>query len=49
MRVLVAGIGNIFLGDDGFGGAVARRLLERELPGGVRVVDFGIRGMDHWC
>ncbi len=45
-RILVAGIGNIFLADDGFGVAVARRLAERDLPGGVRVVDFGIRGMD---
>jgi hydrogenase maturation protease len=45
-RILVAGIGNIFLGDDGFGVAVARRLAERALPDGVQVVDFGIRGMD---
>ncbi len=45
-RVLVAGIGNIFLGDDGFGVAVSRRLAERELPAGVDVRDFGIRGMD---
>ena len=45
-RVLVAGIGNIFLGDDGFGVAVAQRLTERRLPAGVNVVDFGIRGMD---
>jgi len=45
-RVLVAGIGNVFLGDDGFGVEVARRLLTRELPAGVDVVDFGIRGMD---
>lgn len=45
-RVLVAGIGNIFFGDDGFGAAVARRLLERPMPAGVEVVDFGIRGMD---
>lgn len=45
-RVLVAGIGNIFLGDDGFGSYVARRLLGRALPRGVRVVDFGIRGFD---
>jgi hydrogenase maturation protease len=43
---LVACIGNIFLADDGFGVAVARRLLQRPLPEGVRVVDFGIRGMD---
>lgn len=45
-RILVAGIGNIFLGDDGFGVEVVRRLAERALPDGVRVVDFGIRGMD---
>ena len=45
-RVLVAGIGNVFLGDDGFGVAVAQRLAGRELPAGVRVVDFGIRGID---
>jgi hydrogenase maturation protease len=48
--VLVAGIGNIFLGDDGFGPEVARALLTGdrgvvELPDGVRVVDYGIRGM----
>ncbi len=45
-RVLVAGIGNIFLGDDGFGAAVAQRLAERELPPGIEVADFGIRGLD---
>jgi hydrogenase maturation protease len=45
-RVLVAGIGNVFLGDDGFGVAVAQRLAGRALPAGVRVVDFGIRGID---
>jgi hydrogenase maturation protease len=45
-RVLVAGVGNVFLGDDGFGVEVVRRLAERELPDGVEVVDFGIRGMD---
>ena len=45
-RVLVAGIGNIFLGDDGFGVEVVRRLVERPLPEGVEVKDFGIRGMD---
>jgi hydrogenase maturation protease len=44
--ILVAGIGNIFLGDDGFGVEVARRLTQRELPAGVKVADFGIRGMD---
>ena len=45
-RVLVAGIGNVFLGDDGFGVELARRLARRELPAGVDVADFGIRGMD---
>ncbi|MEV0590692.1 hydrogenase maturation protease [Nonomuraea cavernae] len=45
-RVLVAGIGNIFLGDDGFGVEVARRLAREERAAGVDVVDFGIRGMD---
>jgi len=44
--VLVAGIGNVFLADDGFGVEVARRLAQRELPAGVKVADFGIRGMD---
>lgn len=44
--ILVAGIGNIFLGDDAFGVEVAQRLLQRELPREVRVVDFGIRGID---
>ena len=45
-RVLIAGIGNIFLGDDGFGVEVTRRLAGRGLPEGVEVKDFGIRGMD---
>ena len=45
MRALVAGIGNIFFADDGFGVEVARRLDEREVPAGVRVADFGIRGV----
>jgi hydrogenase maturation protease len=44
--VLVAGIGNVFLGDDGWGVALAGRLAVRALPRGVDVVDFGIRGMD---
>ncbi len=44
--VLVAGIGNVFMGDDGFGVEVAGRLLRSELPAGVHVEDFGIRGMD---
>lgn len=46
LRVLVAGIGNVFLGDDGWGVALAGRLAARALPRGVDVVDFGIRGMD---
>jgi hydrogenase maturation protease len=45
-RILVAGIGNVFLGDDGFGVELASRLAERPLPDGAEVVDFGIRGMD---
>ena len=45
-RVLIAGVGNVFLGDDGFGVEVVRRLAGRELPEGVEVADFGIRGMD---
>src|SRR6185436_14619977 len=44
--ILVAGIGNIFLGDDAFGCEVVRRLSGREWPDNVRVVDFGIRGFD---
>lgn len=45
-RLLVAGIGNIFLGDDAFGVEVAQRLMRRPQPEGVRVADFGIRGID---
>jgi hydrogenase maturation protease len=45
-RILIAGIGNIFLGDDAFGSEVARRLQQQKLPDEVRVVDFGIRGFD---
>jgi hydrogenase maturation protease len=45
-RILVAGIGNIFLADDGFGVEVVKRLAERELPENVEVRDFGIKGMD---
>ena len=44
--VLVAGIGNLFLSDDGFGPEVVRRLAQQDdLPAGVKVVDYGIRGM----
>jgi hydrogenase maturation protease len=45
-RILVAGVGNVFLGDDGFGVALADRIARRQLPAGVDVADFGIRGMD---
>ena len=45
-RILVAGIGNIFLGDDAFGVEVAQLLATQTMPEGVRVVDFGIRGFD---
>ncbi len=45
-RILLAGIGNVFLGDDGFGVALADRLACGALPDGVDVRDFGIRGMD---
>ncbi len=45
-RILIAGIGNIFLGDDGFGVEVAGALSNIGLPSEVRVADFGIRGLD---
>lgn len=45
-RVLVAGVGNVFRGDDAFGCEVARSLLSRILPPGVRVKDYGTRGHD---
>ncbi|MBO2450782.1 hydrogenase maturation protease [Actinomadura barringtoniae] len=46
MKILVAGVGNIFLSDDGFGVEVARRMAgATDLPGGVDVGDFGIRGI----
>jgi hydrogenase maturation protease len=44
-RILVAGLGNIFCGDDGFGVEVVRRLSTQVLPASVRVVDFGIRAL----
>jgi len=44
-RMLVAGVGNIFLGDDGFGVEVARLLATEDLPGWVRVADYGISGL----
>jgi hydrogenase maturation protease len=45
-RILIACVGNIFLGDDGFGVEVARRLAGRPLPPEVILKDFGIRGFD---
>ena len=45
-RILVAGIGNIFLDDNAFGVEVVKRLAAKRLPPGVEVVDFGIRGLD---
>lgn len=45
-QILIAGIGNVFLGDDAFGVEVVAELARRDLPGQVRVCDFGIRGLD---
>jgi hydrogenase maturation protease len=45
-KILISGIGNIFLADDGFGVEVAARLAQHPFPSGVRVADFGIRGFD---
>ncbi len=45
-RILIAGIGNIFLGDDGFGVEVAQQLSTYDFPASVRTADFGIRGFD---
>jgi hydrogenase maturation protease len=45
-KILIAGIGNVFLGDDGFGVEVIRRLAGRRLPDGAVAIDFGIRGID---
>jgi len=46
VRILVAGVGNSWLRDDGFGGEVARRLSAREMPSGVAVMDAGTGGLD---
>src|SRR3982751_5601446 len=45
-QILIAGIGNTWRRDDGFGSEVARRLEGRELPNGVAVIDFGTGGLD---
>ena len=44
-KTLVAGVGNIFLSDDGFGVEVVKELGQRKLPPGVELADFGIRGI----
>ncbi|MCR6489713.1 hydrogenase maturation protease [Amycolatopsis sp. OK19-0408] len=44
-RVLVAGIGNIFLSDDGFGVEVIKELEGTDLPPWVQIADYGIAGM----
>ena len=46
IKILIACVGNIFLGDDGFGVEVALSLSKRPLPESVSVKDFGIRGFD---
>ena len=46
VRILVAGVGNSWLRDDGFGGEVARRLSARTMPSGVAVMDAGTGGLD---
>ncbi|MGH2882110.1 MAG: hydrogenase maturation protease, partial [Solirubrobacteraceae bacterium] len=45
-NILIAGVGNAWLKDDGFGGEVARRLSELELPAGIEVMDAGTGGLD---
>jgi hydrogenase maturation protease len=45
-RILVAGVGNAWLRDDGFGGVLARRLEQQQLPEGVAVMDAGTGGLD---
>ena len=45
-QILVAGVGNAWMQDDGFGSEAARRLEGRELPSGVTVMDFGSGGLD---
>jgi hydrogenase maturation protease len=45
-RVLIAGVGNVFLSDDGFGVEVVRRVAEHELPAHVEAADIGVRGVD---
>ena len=44
-RVMIAGVGNMFMKDDGFGGEVIRRILHKEFPEGVEIKDFGTGGL----
>ncbi|MGZ4049011.1 MAG: hydrogenase maturation protease [Bacteroidia bacterium] len=44
-RVMIAGVGNMFLKDDGFGGAVVKRIMNKKFPEGVEVKDFGTSGL----
>jgi hydrogenase maturation protease len=45
LRILVAGVGNVLHGDDGFGVELAWRLAKRSWPDGVKIVETGIGGM----
>jgi hydrogenase maturation protease len=45
-QILVAGIGNAWMKDDGFGSEVVKVLSQRSLPAGVSVIDFGTGGLD---
>jgi hydrogenase maturation protease len=45
-QILVAAVGNLWMRDDGFGSAVARRLREGDVPSGVSIADFGSSGLD---
>jgi hydrogenase maturation protease len=45
-KILIAGIGNIFLGDDAFGCEVLREMTRNALPEGVAAIDFGVRSYD---
>jgi hydrogenase maturation protease len=44
-RVMIAGVGNMFMKDDGFGGAVVRKMMSKTFPEGVELKDFGTGGL----
>ncbi|MEO6221202.1 MAG: hydrogenase maturation protease [Ginsengibacter sp.] len=44
-RVMIAGVGNMFMKDDGFGGAVIKKMLNKTFPEGVEIKDFGTGGL----